>query len=565
MIGTIRRHQNWLWAIIIVLMAGSLVIFMVPTKSGTIFDLLSGHSVNLGAIGGKPITQTQYAEAQREVILGYFLQNHQWPHDTSAMEMQRQIYQRLFLNAKQRELGIQVSEDTVARVAQNVLRSLGVSSLDDFSDRVLRQAGLGTQDFDRFLRHELATEQLERLAGLSGKLVTPQEASTLYRLENRDIQSSIVFFNASNYLASVAVTPEDISKFYTNQLANYRIPEQVQVQYVRFALTNYTKAAMASLTNLDQIVENDATQMGTNLFHGAKSVDESKQFIRAEIIRERQVTEARKDAFKFAEQLDNLQPRDLSSFEKLAASNHMTVETSAPFEREFGPSPTELVVPPEFTRKAFGLTKDDPFAGPIAPDELHPSDVFVIALKDRTPSRVPPFREIEAKVTSDFKLLQATHLAQQSCVRFHSLATNGLAQGKSFEKIAAEAGVRPEPLPPFNLNTRSLPGPIEDQVNFEMLRQIGFSTPPGNIGRPAGSREGAFVLYVEKRLPIDEAKMKKDFPEYLAKIRAGREADAFNQWFSTQVRNDPEFISTLQQVTEQSKGGSSGGARRPSS
>ncbi|HZV33292.1 MAG TPA: SurA N-terminal domain-containing protein [Verrucomicrobiae bacterium] len=559
MIGTIRKHQTWLWIIIAALTILSFVIFgPTNTRMGNAF---SKSSANYGMLAGKPITQKQYSDANKEVVLGYFLQNQQWPRENVAPEIQRQTYQRLFLIQKQKELGIEIGEEAVATVAR---RMLGAASLDDFTDKVLKPAGLNADDFDRFLRHELGMEQLTRVAGLSGKLVTPQEADTLYRLEHQDLQTSIVFFSASNYLAGVVVTPEQISKFYSNQVANYKIPEQVQVEYVRFALSNYTAQAMATLTNLDQIVENNVQQLGTNLYHGAKTPAESKEAIRNEIIRHAKVLEARKAALAFAEQLDTLQPpnRDLSGFEKLAASNHMTLHTTAPFDREFGPSPSELVVPPEFTRKAFELTKDDPFQGPIVPDELHPSDVFVIALKDHIPARIPPFREIEAKVTADYRFSQALQLAQQASIHFATLATNALAHGKSFNTIAADAGLKPESLPPFNLNTQSLPE-IEDRVNFRLLRQIAFSTPPGKIGPPAGTRDGAFVLYVEKRLPVDEEKMKKEFPSFLAYVRQSRQSDAFNQWFSAEVRRDPEFIQTLQQVTEQMQ--KSGGSRQPSS
>ena len=55
-------------------------------------------------------------------------------------------------------------------------RILGTTSLDDFVERVLKPQGLDAADFDHFLRHELGIQQLIMTAGLSGKLVTPQEA-----------------------------------------------------------------------------------------------------------------------------------------------------------------------------------------------------------------------------------------------------------------------------------------------------------------------------------------------------------------------------------------------------
>src|SRR5579884_2773175 len=279
MIGTIRRHQTWLWAILIAIMSVSLVVTFGP---GQRMGNSSGRGGgNFGYLAGKPISQSEFNDAKKEILLGYFLQNQQWPPETANAEINRQVLQRLFIINKENELGIHPGMQAVGELARHML---GSGSLDDFVDKILRPAGLTADDFERFLRHELGLEQLVKVAGLSGKLVTPQEAETLYRLEHQDLDASIVFFNATNYMASVPVTPGDVEKFYTNQMANYRIPEQVQVQYVKFPLANYTNAAMATLTNLNQAVDNAVQSLGTNLFHNAKTPAESRENVKNEII-----------------------------------------------------------------------------------------------------------------------------------------------------------------------------------------------------------------------------------------------------------------------------------------
>ena len=40
--------------------------------------------------------------------------------------------------------------------------------------------------------------------GLTGELITPQEAAAVYQREHQELSAQIVFFSASNYLASVA-------------------------------------------------------------------------------------------------------------------------------------------------------------------------------------------------------------------------------------------------------------------------------------------------------------------------------------------------------------------------
>ena len=144
-------------------------------------------------------------------------------------------------------------------------------------EKILKPEGLDYDDFERFIRHNLGIQQLFMTAALSGTLVTPQEAETLYRNEHRDMDTAAVFFSASNYLASVAPTPAELSQFYTNQLANYRIPERIEVNYVKFNITNYLAAAQAALTNLDQIIDQNYKKYATNA--------ESRATIKQDIIR----------------------------------------------------------------------------------------------------------------------------------------------------------------------------------------------------------------------------------------------------------------------------------------
>jgi hypothetical protein len=69
MFGTIRKHQTWLWAVIITLTIISFVIYFGPQSrvSGG-----RGGTFNLGTINGERITPEEFTEAQREVYLRYF-------------------------------------------------------------------------------------------------------------------------------------------------------------------------------------------------------------------------------------------------------------------------------------------------------------------------------------------------------------------------------------------------------------------------------------------------------------------------------------------------------------
>jgi len=85
--------------------------------------------------------------------------------------------------------------------------------LDRFVKQILQREQLTTEDFKNYIRHNLAIEQLREAMGLTGELVTPQEAATVYERQHQELSAQIVFFSASNYLSSVAMTPAAVGQF----------------------------------------------------------------------------------------------------------------------------------------------------------------------------------------------------------------------------------------------------------------------------------------------------------------------------------------------------------------
>jgi hypothetical protein len=87
-----------------------------------------------------------------------------------------------------------------------------------------------------------------------------------------------------------------------------------------------------------------------------------------------------------------------------------------------------------------------------------------------------------------------------------------------------------------------------------MLQRVVFDTPVGRPSTPQRGHDGAFILYVEKQLPIDEAKLKTDMPEFMTRMRQYRMNDAFNQWLTLQGKHDPAFMELLGQKRQEMEG-----------
>jgi hypothetical protein len=413
-------------------------------------------------------------------------------------------------------------------MGQQMVRSfekMGVTSPSMFIQRVLQPHGLSVDDFERYLRHFLGIQELITTHGLSGRLITPQDAKALYEREHQELATEVVFFSASNYLASVNVNPEAISQFYSNRLATYIIPERVQVSYVRFNVTNYLPKAEAELSsNLTDLVEANYQRLGSNYFADAKSPEEAKAKIRQQLIRTQAMNAARKGALDFANILFDIKPFTPDKLEKLAATNGLTAALTSPFSRE--EDPKELPVGPDFSKAAFGLNPDEPYAGPLAGQD----GVYVISYNRQLPRETPSLDQIRDRVTADYRHSQALMQAQVFGRGFYQAATNALAQGKDFTNICAEAHVQPVSLPPFSISTRSVPE-AEDFVSLNQLKQIAFSTQPGKLSSFQPTMDGGLVLFVKNKLPVDPAKAQADMPSYVTNLRRARQQEAFEEWF----------------------------------
>jgi len=542
MFGTIRKHQTWLWAVIITLTVISFVIYFSPYSK---MNNTRRMKQDLGSIYGHKVSEEAFGNAYREVYLRYLITSGHWPDEQARQNIDRETYEWLFLSSKQEMMGIHISTDRTADFGREMVRSLqraGINSPADLA-KVLEAQGFSMADFERFVTHYLGLQQMLATLGASGKLSTPEEIKGLYVREHQDLATEAVFFNGSNFMASVTVTPDAVQQFYTNELANYRIPERLQVNYVAFPVSNYLAQAeqLMAKTNLNEIVEANYQRFGTNLFKDAKSPEEAKKKIREEIIREQAMLEARRKANEFARPLLDVARPSVEALVTAAKAAGISLQSMEPFSRETPPK--DLEANEEFAKAAFSLTPDFPLAGTFKGHDA----VYLIALDKRIPSEIPPLDKIREKVVADYRYDQAKNMARQTGLGFYTTLTNSLAQGKAFDDVCASAKISPLTLPPFSISTRALPG-VEEQISLNLLKQLAFTTSPGKASGFQWTAEGGVVLFVKAKLPVDEAKLKIELPNYIAAVRQQRQQEAFQLWFQQEFsRNVRALLAQPQQ------------------
>jgi len=528
MIGTIRKHSSWLWWII----AGLTIVSFIwwGTSPGTRYG--SGSNGGPGTLYGKPVTQEQLDRARREFYIWYWMRNQQFPkHPTvSEAEIDRGAYERLMLEAKAKQLGVHVTEEAQVNEANNFLSSLGRNGQavppSVFVERILNPERLTADDFQRTIASNLAIQQLVQALGLAGELVPPQEAAQLYDHDHQEFSAQAVFFAATNYFSQVAATPAAVSLFYTNRMADYRVPDRVQLNYVEYDLTNYLAAAEQKLGKTNITAQADAyfAQHGLEAVPGAKTPEEAKAKIRDMIVREEAAKSALDQARQFAKTLFAINEADATTLLLLAKTNGLTAHTTAPFTEADGPE--EFPAPAELVKTAFKLSPDSAFGPrPIVGAEA----VYVIALAKQRPSEVQPFAAIRDRVLEDFKNYEATLMAQSAGTNFYAHVMQQTVAGKTFAQAALAAGQAPVAMKPFSISSTEIPE-AEGHAETRQVQYVASQTRPGHISPFVPTTDGGFVLFVQSMLPVDESLRSAEMPRFLAQLRHTRLSEAFNRW-----------------------------------
>src|SRR4030095_15050317 len=224
MFGTIRKHQTWLWLVIIVAVSVGMVFLFIDTDILSVLGNRPTSRGNFGSINGKSIGQTEFYEAYRETRLQEFMRSGKWPGNEESVSrmLERQAANRVYIIHKMREMNIEPSDKAIGLMTQEHLHDY---PYQEFVQKYLQPNGLTAVDYERYVRHEAGIRQLVATAAVSARFVNPEEAETLWKKENQEVDTKVVLFSPSNYLSQVVITNGALENFYTNMQARSRLPE----------------------------------------------------------------------------------------------------------------------------------------------------------------------------------------------------------------------------------------------------------------------------------------------------------------------------------------------------
>jgi hypothetical protein len=556
MIGTIRRHQKWIWGFVITVTIVSFVAYFNPSSryGGGMGTSTPSAAPDLGSINGEAITPEQLFAAEREAMLSVYFHTGSWPNpEEQKKQLVTVAEQELVLQSLMKEYKINATTDAAARFAKLLFRIPPDQAfpLDEFNKWVqtelVRKGGLTGDDFDRFARHQASQECLIALFGMSGQLITAKEAEFFYRRENQPMVTEIVAFPTTNFYGATAPTEAELQDYFAKHEADYRLPDRVQINYIALDPSNYTAQADKILgTNVDDRVDSIYHQQGPDAFKDEAgqplSLAAAQAKIKDTLRHLTALQEAKKDAnallVALSEGHDDAHPFAPSDLEKLAKAKGLVVKTTEPFDEKEGSKDFDL--PARALHLLFSLRADAPddtgktmlyVSSPLVTDKA----VYVAGLQQRIPSQLQTLAAVRDQAVKDYREAKALELAGEAGRKLADALRVGLMQGQSFDAICAAQNVKPQSMPFFALTTTNVP-PGLDKPSFQQLQEAVFPLPTGQSTRYVPITDGGLGAYVKERLSVDEARMTQELPYYLARMREQRQSAAFTIWLNREYQ-----------------------------
>lgn len=541
----IRKHQKWLWLFISAAVIISFVWYFNPNQQYGMGG--GGAQGTVGLMYGEPITQEQYGNAYKEAALAHLFRYGNWPEDNETsrqlgIDTRREAGNRLFLIRKLKDYDIQVSDKAVADwitqfFTDRDTKTFRKESYDSFIQNI-RGRGLNGKDFERYVRNQVGIEHLAAVAALPGKFVTPQEVEKSLREDRQKADTTVAFVLSTNFLSKIQVTETNILEHYNRNAATYRLPERIQLAYVAYPISNYLAQGeqyLAGITNLTQQIDMMYTQRGANFYtdtnNQVMTPEAAKTRIRQELLQDSATLEARKAAIALAttvleQPVNTNSPNPAENLEKIAAAQNLQVQITEPFGQYESPKDLNLMV--RLGEMAFALNAEEP----VVPEPVVGEDaVYVMALKRRVPSVLPELATLKDRVTEDYKRSEATRMSRELGQKF----ANNPAAKTNFAQAAVDAGLTIMNLPPIPKVGQMVPE-LENRPEAGSIRNTAFNLKEGETSSYMPTRDGGFIVHLEKLLPASPEEIKQELPTYAEELRRRRASEAFQEWFAKEYQ-----------------------------
>ncbi len=377
-----------------------------------------GPSLSVAKVDGEPITQRDY-RAALEQFRGRIDPKTAESAPFKQMVLDGLIEQQLLLRDAEAG-GFRVGDTALAGYIRQLPYFQRNGQFDpQLYDGLLRREGIGVKEFERRLRGEIITGQVQ--GGLTGSgFVTEADALVLARLLRQERDIGHVLVRTEPLAVRAVVTATEIEQHYTTHGDRYQSPEQVRVEYVRLSADDLAR----------KITPTEDELRKAHADEGAKVAFDKR---RAELLKQVRARKAEERLFELTERFQTLAYEHPDSLGPAAEALGATVQKSGWFMRAGGDG---IASSPRVVEAAFG--QEVLIQGRNSdPVEVKPGEFVAVRRLEHRPAARRPLAEVRVQIERQLKQQKAEAEAQ----RIAQEMLQALRGGASLVALAPKRGL----------------------------------------------------------------------------------------------------------------------------
>ena len=235
-----KKKRSW----IITILLGLIIVVFIAFYGGS--QQPTGVTSHVAEVNGESISQREFivhyqraVERYREMFKGSFTPELLKNLNIKQSLLEEMIEARLVLQ-EARRLGLTATDEELMNAIAEVpeFQVNGRFNKERYI-QLLRANRLTPAQFEEDQRKQLT---IQRLLGVLADAahVTEAEVRERYRFEQEKINLQFIRFSATDYLAEVKITDEDIQKFYDRNKESLKEPLKVQVEYIPYSFEQFS-------------------------------------------------------------------------------------------------------------------------------------------------------------------------------------------------------------------------------------------------------------------------------------------------------------------------------------
>lgn len=247
-----RRKRSW----IIVFLLGLIIVVFIAFYGGN--KLNDGAVLDVAEVNGERITQREFAEHYERTLNRYreMLKGSLTPELMKNLNIKGQLLEELIQKKlalqEARRLGLVASDEELALSIEKVpqFQVAGRFNKERYL-QLLRANRFTPEKFEEDQRDQLTIQRLYGVL-LDSVHVTDAEVRDRYRWDQEKINLSFIRVPASDYLAEVKVTDDDIKKYYDKNKESLKEPLKVQLEYISYPFEQYSSKVQLETKEIEE-------------------------------------------------------------------------------------------------------------------------------------------------------------------------------------------------------------------------------------------------------------------------------------------------------------------------